>query len=482
MTISCPGGRPTRRVGSRPLRIALRAAGLVVLASSLAGCDWFAYLGGPEHSSSSPDRGIQKTAIASLVTKWRWQPNSPADRPNSLFSTPATFGGRIFLGSNSGFFTAIDEKTGTTDWERDFGYQPATTCNAGGIMSSAAVADDGAGHGIVYLNAPDGYLYALDDSTGATLWRSVVQIPSATENDAYAWSSPTLFGGRVYVGISSNCDTPFVRGAVKSYDAKTGHPLATFWTMPPGYVGAGVWTSVASDATGVYVTTGSTTDPVNGAHPSTPTNAFDQYSMLKLDPVTLAIKGKWSAPVAPIGDPDFGSSPILFNATIAGKSVRMSGACNKDGYFYALRADTMTLVWKRLVGTASVDGGSACLSGGVWDGTHLFVAGNATTIGTHAFAGSVRRLNPATGAIVWQTGLTANPLGSGTINGNGILAYAGTDWNMTGTNGVYLLDSTTGKLLRTLHDLADYPEFGQPIWANGQLLAPNTDSLVAYAP
>ena len=48
--------------------------------------------------------------------------------------------------------------------------------------------------------APDGYLYELDGDTGATVWRAVVQIPSPTTNDSYAWASPTLYNGRVYVG------------------------------------------------------------------------------------------------------------------------------------------------------------------------------------------------------------------------------------------------------------------------------------------
>src|SRR6185295_13138594 len=93
--------------------------------------------------------------------------------------------------------------------------------DAQGIVGSPAVRGD-QGHPYVYVNAPDGYLYELDANTGATVWRSVVQIPSPTVNDTFPWSSPTLFDGKVYVGISSNCDHPFVRGAVRSYNAVTG--------------------------------------------------------------------------------------------------------------------------------------------------------------------------------------------------------------------------------------------------------------------
>jgi polyvinyl alcohol dehydrogenase (cytochrome) len=344
-----------------------------------------------------------------------------------------------------------------------------------------AVRDDGAGNPLVYLNAPDGYLYEVDGRTGDTVWRSVVQIPSTTVNDSYAWASPTLANGRVYVGTSSGCDTPFVRGAVKAYDQQTGALLATGWLMPEGYVGAGVWTSVAAEGSAVYVTTGSTTDAVNRAHPSTATNDFDQYSIVKMDAITLAQLGKWPAPATDVGDPDFGSSPIIFPATIDGQARRMIGACNKDGSFYAVRSDRMTLVWSRVIGTGEEAGEVACLSGGVWDGSRLFVAGNTTTIGGVSVPGSVRRLDPATGAVLWETALPANPLGTGSANASGLLAYAGTDWSDGPGNGVSIVDAGTGTILRALNDVAEFPEFAQVVWADGRLIATDTDAVVMWS-
>ena len=43
---------------------------------------------------------------------------------------------------------------------------------------------------LVYVNAPDGYLYELDGLTGDIRWRRPVAIPSASVNDYFAWSSP----------------------------------------------------------------------------------------------------------------------------------------------------------------------------------------------------------------------------------------------------------------------------------------------------
>ncbi len=464
-------------------RRALRVGVIVVLTTVLGGCDWLGFLGGPSHHSASADGGIEMSDIAHLSAQWRWKLPAITGRPGSIFATPATWRGRVFLAANSGVLYALDESTGNELWHRDFGIQPALTClESQGLVGSPAVRDDGHGNPLVYINAPDGYLYEINGLTGATVWRSVVQIPSTVVNDEFPWSSPTLFDGRVYVGISSSCDSPFTRGAVKSYDAITGTPIATGWTIPAGYVGAGVWTSVAADASGVYITTGSTTDATQAAHPPTPTNDFDQYSIVKLDPVTLARTGKWIAPPTSVIDPDFASSPILFEATLGGHVTPMVGGCNKDGYFYALRSDRMQLVWKRAVGEGTPLGQSNCLAGGVWDGTRLFVAAHATTIKKVHYSGSVRQLDPATGAIIWQLGLPANPLGSGTVNPNGILAYAGTDWFGGPGNGVFVIDAATGSMVRVLHDIGNFPEYAQPIWVDGRLLTANFDGLVAWAP
>src|SRR5690349_12499580 len=168
-----------------------RSVALVVtLLVALAACDWTAYLGGPEHHAQAVDAGIHGSDVAALRRRWRWHPQTLADRPGSMFSTPVTWKGTIFVGTNSGFLVALDAKTGVEKWKRDFGFQPHLTCDAVGIASSPAVRDDGNGNPLVYLNAPDGYLYELDGLTGNTVWQSVVQIPSTTVNDSYAWASP----------------------------------------------------------------------------------------------------------------------------------------------------------------------------------------------------------------------------------------------------------------------------------------------------
>ena len=114
--------------------------------------------------------------------------------------------------------------------------------------------------------------------------------------------------------------------------------------------------AATSDA--VYVSTGSATDGTPG----------DSFSMVKLDPVSLSRVAAWTVPAADrtAGDADFGSSPIVFNATVSGVLTQLVGACNKNGYFYAFRTgDFSAPLWRFNVGAATSDGGSACLAGGL---------------------------------------------------------------------------------------------------------------------
>jgi outer membrane protein assembly factor BamB len=480
----------------------MRTVALVLAAVlALAGCDWTMFHGGPSGSSLAVDAGFTPAHLASAVRQWRFHPGG------SIAASPVTFGGRVFLGGGNGVFYALDENSGAVLWQRNFGTQPVLECTTSpvGFVSTAAVRGDGNGHPLVYVYATNGHLLELNGLTGATVWDQLVQAPSPDLNDVFPWSSPVLAHGKVYIGVSSNCDTPFVTGGVKSFDQATGRPIAAYTTMPAGYVGAGVWTSVVVDSSSVYLTTGSTYDTTNAAHPATDTNSFDQYSMLKLDAETLTKTGKWAIPQPElIGDADWGSSPVLFDATVAGQSTPLVGACNKNGAFYALRRDTMRPVWETHVGLGTPAGEVGCLSGGIWDGARLFVAGNDTATGGTwtpsivtspglgyswlrwtatggtSFAGSVRRIDPATGAVLWERGLRSRALGSGSMNGaKTLLAFQTTDWTSS-FNGCELLDPNNATAPVVLHDDAEYPGFSSPIWSDGRLIVADTDAIRAY--
>ena len=144
----------------------------------------------------------------------------------------------------------------------------------------------------------------------------------------------------------------------------------------------------------------------------------------------------------------------------------MVGACNKNGVYYALQVNDVAAgpVWQLQVG-AGASGGPQCDAAAVWDGTHLFIGGNQTTIGGIAYNGSIAMVDPATGAVIWQDGLSGPAIGSPSLDGGGVLAVQG----YSSTSSVTLIDATTGAVLATI---ATGTEFGQPVFADDMLLIP----------
>jgi outer membrane protein assembly factor BamB len=441
--------------------------------------DWPAYLFGPQHSSdNTAATAITPANAATLARAWTWIPDPPElpGQPDPhLNSSPTVSGGRIYIGTGSGDFYALDLATGQVVWKRFVAFEPASTCGPEGFTSTATVAPDPvSGLPTVYVGAADGYLYALDAADGTTRWRAFVLDPGTNENAGYLWSSPTVVAGRVYIGMASACDNPLIRGGLKSFDQATGRHLATYFSVPPGVTGASIWTTAAAtrDGATVFVTTGND-------HPGDPPG--DSFSFVRLDGVTLARQAKWTVPGLTGVDKDFGSSPTLFAATIGGTRHRMIGACNKNGIYYALDRDDLPSgpVWTRRLGQARF---GLCLAAGVWDGSTLYVGSDNTTIGGLNYAGSVRALDPATGAPRWELGLSGSVIGTPTLNGSGVLAAATHLFNTTPNNRAFLIRASDGTVLRTIGTNGD-AVFAQPVFADRYLLiATVTQGMRAYTP
>ncbi len=486
-----------RRAGARGVVL---AAFLAIVLANGCGVDWTGRLFDAGHSSATSDGGMTASNVGSLRQIWRKQAPgcSGAGPGGGWLATPVTLNGVIYEGSNFGCLYALNESDGNVIWSKFTAFQPKQTCvQQLGIVSSVVARTENNAT-VLYFHSPDGYLYKLRGGDGSVIWRSVVQLPSTSQNDVYAWSSPSVAKGRVIVGISSNCDTPFVQGQVRAYDANTGALLWVHKTVPDGFVGAGDWYDAAVDDIGnVYVSTGSVTDAQATAHPNT-TPGFEQYSLIKLNGSNGDLVFKKTAPQIS-GDPDYASSPILFD----GNGVALVGATNKDGWFRAYRQDSGAEVWQALIGTFDTNGYKAALAGGVFDGSRLFLASNATNTGGQwaqyppgawtpqggSFAaGSVRALDPATGALVSVDGrpfelpLPSNILGPCSMNVHLLLVCAG--GHLAGVdltahdNGLFIVDTTKPPwILRQLSDQKNFGEFAQPAVENGAILAANTDAL-----
>jgi outer membrane protein assembly factor BamB len=468
-----------RRRAVTAIVAAIALSSLGAAPASAAGADWTGYLFDARHGSwNAAATAIAPADAAGLTPDWTFTADAPVgDQPDAAFvASPTVAGGLVFIGANTGVFYALDEATGDPVWSRDLGHVTMLTCVDRGITSTATVAwDAGRSEDAVYVGGGDGYLYALAADDGELLWRSLVVLPGVTENAGYNWASPIVVNGRVLMGVSSECDRPLVRGGLRQYDQATGAHTGTYWSIPKDLVGASVWTSPASRAGDVWITTG---NAPGGGQPG------DSYSILRLDATTLERTDRWVVPGAD-QDLDWGSSPTLFERRVGGRSQRLVGACSKSGRYYALRAGDLGAgpVWSRRLGVAATEpNGGSCLAATIWDAgrTQLIAGANRTTLAGVTVPGSLRALSPRDGGVRWATPLPDGPvMGAPTLNGAGVVAAGTYDSADPTTNAVYLVDATDGTILRTI--VVTSPVFAQPVFAGAHLFVAATDgTLTAY--
>ena len=433
--------------------------------------DWSSYLDGPAHDSFNPDATSVTTAdLGDLRPVWRWMvPASPNSGSTDLLASPTVSDGVVYLGAKDGYFFAVDEADRAVLWSHFLGIDTPKNCagcDTQGITSTATVATDPAtGLPTVYVDAPDGYLYAFDAASGSVVWKGLVDTPSTKVNNYYAWGSPLVADGNVYIGISSDYDDPLVPGGLVAFDQSTGARVATWNSLPAGQLGGSIWSSAAALPDGsIIVTTG------NGYN-SSKQPLYDE-SIVRLDPSSLTVLDAWQVPPdQQVSDSDFGGSPTLFTATLDGVVTPMVGACNKNGLYYAFRQDDLSAgpVWQHRMSVPYSTGAAECDAAATWDGTNLVEGGGApTTIHGTTYPGSVQSLAPATGKPRWQTGLSGTVVGSPTEDGAGVVA-APVFQGSAGHQGVYLLSVTTGAVVGFLptpgSDL-----FGQAVFAGDDLL------------
>ncbi len=423
--------------------------------------DWPSYLNGPAHTSYSPGQKAITTANApSLVSKWHF------DAGIQYYGSPTVANGSVYIGSNTGWFYQLNERTGAVEHKRYIGYQATTTCSpALGVVSTAAYGTDPATRRpSVYIAGPDGYLFALRASNLALEWKATVALPSSTVNNYFNYASPTVAGGRIYIGISSNCNTPDIHGGELAFSQATGRKLAVLYTLPKGELGGSVWSSAAVAPGGdVYVST------ANGTNSNELAGLSE--SILKLSPRTLKVLGKFQIPASQaVDDSDFGASPVIIGRQYV-------GACNKNGIFYLLNQSSMKVRWEDQVGVPW-SGYLECIAAAAYNGHDLFLGTPSFTIGGVQYEGAVQERNASTGDLVWATGLPNGVIGSPSLDGAGVLAVGTFDSTAT-PNETYLLNAHTGAILNTLVEGYD---FAQSTFANGWLFTANDNGMYAWAP
>ena len=427
--------------------------------------DWTTYLNNPGHTGYNGfETAINPSTAGSLKQLW-------SISEGSIISTqPVVANGLIYWGSWDGIEHATN-LNGTQAWTANLGTGPSNCPDPGGpssegILSTATIASvniNGTPTTVDFVGSASDTFYALNASTGATIWHVSLGTPA----NQVLWSSPTFYNGSIYIGIASN-DCPLIQGKVFQINASTGAIQNTFNTAPNGCTGSGVSSSVAIDTSNgtVYVSSGNGNTCAQGE----PYGA----AVIKLNASNLSFISSWQVPLAQQNaDSDFISSPTLFTATIGGSAHRMVGVANKNGLYYAFDEANIANgpVWQVQVATNGEcpQCGNGSISPSAWDGTNLYVAGGSTTINSQTCQGGLRALNPATGAIVWAQCMTDGPVLGAVSAVPGVVA-------VTEGTALWLMATSDGhSLFKAVDNSKNSFYYAAPSIANGVVYAANSN-------
>lgn len=349
--------------------------------------DWPQLAHDVRSSFQNPQAGISAASARHLRVVWRWQ------APGSVNGTPAVVGGHVYVVSLQGT-SSLDPRTGQVQWMN----------RAATGTSSPTVRD-----GQVYVADGGTTLHRLDAATGTEVWKTKLD----PQQYASAFSSPVVSGRLVIVGIASVAelaakDPIAFRGSVVATDRDSGAVVWRHATADAPANGVAVWSSVSVDEeTGTafvstgnnYTTAGPTSDSILALNVATGATRW----VHQVDTGDL-----FTLPHPTSADSDFGTNPILFDATIGGTTRHLLGAGQKSGRFWVLDRTTGAVVWHRTVSTGSVLIGGI-FNNGAYDGKNLVLAGNsggpgATRVGqpTAPHGSELVALNPANGRIRWR--------------------------------------------------------------------------------
>jgi hypothetical protein len=283
-----------------------------VLALVLSSCqvDWVTWGFGVQRQGYNPfEETIGPSNVAQLRHLWSVDLGAYINA-SPIVATGIDVGGTptdlVYVGTEHGVLFAV-KTTGQILWQRSLGVIqtncPDTPDKKFGV--SAPVVFDRPGNR-VFVAGGDGYVYALDAATGATLPDWPVKITADPVHEV-VFSAPTLYEGRLYFEIASHCDATPYHGRVVAIDTSTRKKLK-FWVTGSrtGPDGGGIWgwggASVDPTNGDLFVATGNAF--------SNPENAYYADHVVRLSNV-LGLKAA-HAPGTLIVDDDFGSTPVLF--------------------------------------------------------------------------------------------------------------------------------------------------------------------------
>ncbi|HWW79276.1 MAG TPA: PQQ-binding-like beta-propeller repeat protein, partial [Steroidobacteraceae bacterium] len=199
---------------------------------------WPIFRGDLARDGHPPAATLDTAGAARLQPAWR------AHLAGAIDGSPVVSSGLVVVGSENGELAAFDETTGVRLWVRT---------GLGPISGSAAIAGT---H--VFAATLTGHVRAFDLDSGRDVWDW-----KAEGLQPALWSSPTIYGGLLLVGVGSQAgDTPLESGRIVALDVGTGAEVWSLCAIAGCRPGGGIWSTPSIDSAGhAFVGVG---NPVDG--------------------------------------------------------------------------------------------------------------------------------------------------------------------------------------------------------------------------
>lgn len=453
------------------------------------GANWTNAGGDFRNTRSQPSESrLTVGNVGGLVKKWEFATGG------DVSATPAVADGHVYAPDWAGNLYSLNAKTGAQEWVASIAAASGVPFDK--VRSTPAVTDSlviVGTQGSIFVpgGGPGGQVMAFSRATGQLVWRTQADPHFA----AIITQSPTVFDGRVYVGVASleEALAAFVpgyqlsfRGSMLSLDLATGSIVWQTYMAPTGYTGNAIWGSspaIDTKRNQVLIATGnnysvpqSVLDCVTAAGDDGTAQAaclpaddhFD--SIMALDMTTGAVKwatraipyDAWTVDCIPfVGDGDlcpdpagpdydFGQAPALFTIkATGGKALDVVGAGQKSGQYWVLDAATGAVRWVTQAGPGGTAGGLQW--GSAVDGNRVYTAdANSNLVpwtlpgGGTTTDGVWTGLDANTGQILWETTPPHGGGASGPVTtANGIVFGCSLD----AQGYMYALNGATGQVL-----------------------------------
>jgi polyvinyl alcohol dehydrogenase (cytochrome) len=428
--------------------------------------------------SQPAEHSISPTNVKNLSPKWVFTTGG------DVSATPTVDEDAVYFPDWGGNLFAVKKESGRLIWSRKIsdydGVDGAISRVSPAVDGNQVIIGDILSSKQVHNGAN---VIAVDRQTGNLRWITQVETHQAAviTGSPVVFDGVVYIGvSSIEEGLATNPAYPCCsfRGSVVALDEKTGAILWKTFDMPDNggrtdqYSGGAVWQPPAIDpkrgtlfiGTGNNYTVPADVVACQNATPTANCTAPDDFfdTALALDLKTGQVK--WSkklqgvdtwtvacitaagpnpnCPVPSSPDFDFGGS----GPNLVGNIV---GFGQKSGIFWALNADDGNILWSTPVGPGASLGGIEW--GTATDGKRIYVAiSNSDHLpytlvpsGQKITWGSWSALDLATGRILWQT---ADPV-AGSIDRGSVSVANGVMYAGSNSGQMYALDTTTGNIL-----------------------------------